>query len=106
MSTQNGDAEKSYETKGDTTEISFSFVFDYQYDSFPDEMSVYFTADFEEKNPHISMRWITPDGREIRVASFALEKSNQAYRVSQDERLQRRLGGEYPQIGLLRAVHS
>ena len=29
MSTQNGDAEKTYTTKGDSTEIAFSFIFVY-----------------------------------------------------------------------------
>ncbi len=100
MSTLDGDIEKQYHTEGDTTEINFSFVFDYQYDGFPDEISVFFTSQFNEKQPHVSMRWITPDGREIRLASFSLEKSQQSYRASQDERLKRRLGGVIPQIGL------
>jgi peptide/nickel transport system permease protein len=100
MSTQNGDAEKTYTTEGDSTEIAFSFVFEYEYDSFPDELSVIFTTQFEEKQPHISMHWDTPDGREIRLASFSLDKSLQTYRVSQDEKLERRLGRVVPQIGL------
>ena len=100
MSSKDDDVEKSYHTEGETTEITFSFVFDYLYDDFPDELSVYFTTQFDEKQPHVSMRWITPDGREIRVASFSLEKSKQSFRASQDERLERRLGGVYPQIGL------
>jgi len=100
MSTQNGDAEKSYNKEGDTTEINFSFVFDYQYDSFPDELSIYFETQFDEKQPHISMHWLTPDDREIRMGSISLEKSKQAYRVSQDEKLERRLGRVAPQIGL------
>ncbi len=106
MSTADDDIEKQYHTKGETTEITFSFVFDYQYDDFPDELSVFFTTQFDEKQPHISMQWLTPDGREIRVASFSLEKSSQSYRVSQDERLQRRLGGVYPQIGLFADPNS
>jgi peptide/nickel transport system permease protein len=100
MSTQNGDAEKTYTTEDDTTEINFSFVFDYEYDSFPDELTIYFTAQFDEKQPHISMNWFTPDGREVRVASFSLGQAEQTYRVSQDEKLQRRLGRVAPQIGL------
>lgn len=106
MNSKDDDVEKQYHTEGETTEITFSFIFDYPYDDFPDELSIYFTTQFEEKQPHISMHWLTPDGREIRLASMSLEKSNQSYRASQDERLQRRLGGVYPQIGLFADPNS
>ena len=100
ISSQDEDVEKTYVKNGDTTEIAYTYTFDYYYDSFPDELSLFFTAQFDEKLPHVSLNWVTPDGREIRVSSLSLEKSKQTYRVSQDERLQRRLKGLYPQIGL------
>ncbi len=101
MNTADGDVPTEVIASGEeSTELLYSFAFDYPYNSFPNELSVYFTAEFVEKYPHVSMNWLTPDGREIRVASLSLDKRSQNYRVSQDERLQRRLGGEYPQIGL------
>jgi peptide/nickel transport system permease protein len=80
--------------------IAFSLAFDYPYDDFPQEISVFFEAQFEEKAPHVDMVWLTPDGREIRLSSVSLEGSP-VYRASQDKVLQRRLGGQVPHVGLL-----
>jgi len=74
------------------------FTIDYPYDGFPQELVLYFTSTFEEKQPHIGMTWITPDGREINLGSFAIGAS-ESYYVSQDARLQRKLG-MLPQQGL------
>ena len=84
---------------GDMTNIAFAFTFEFPYDDFPREMSVFFTAKYSEKPPHVSMTWLTPDGREIRVADKAVGAS-ETYRVSQDSTLQRRLGGALPHDGL------
>jgi len=100
INSQDDDVEKTYVKNGDTTEITYTYTFDYNYDGFPDELSVYFTSQFDEKLPHVSLNWVTPDGREIRISSLSLDKSSQTYRVSQDDRLQRKLKGQYPQIGL------
>ncbi len=98
---------KTYEKAGEeSTDIMFSFKFDYQADEFPDEISLIFKSDFEEKFSHISLTWVTPDGREIRFSSLSLEKSHQTYRVSQDERLQRKLKGEAPQVALFADPNS
>jgi peptide/nickel transport system permease protein len=81
------------------TDISFDFTFDYPYDAFPREMTVFFDATYEAKAPYISLVWFTPDGREIRIADFSATGSG-TYRMSQDEKLQRRLDGKLPHIGL------
>jgi len=77
----------------DMTDIDFAFTFDYPYHGFPREISIFFDAQFEEKQPHVSMTWLTPDGREIRVGSMSLDTST-TYRVSQDNTLARRLRGD------------
>jgi peptide/nickel transport system permease protein len=100
INSQDEDVEKTYVKNGDTTEITYTYTFDYNFDGFPDELSLYFTSQFNEKLPHVSLNWVTPDGREIRISSLSLDKSSQTYRVSQDDRLQRKLKGQYPQIGL------
>lgn len=82
------------------TDITFSFTFDYSYDGFPREISIFFDAQYEEKFPHVSLTWLTPDGREIRLGSLSLEKKSQSYRASQDAKLQRRLNGQLPHQGL------
>lgn len=79
--------------------IDIEFTFDYPYDDFPQELSVYFASKYEEKQPYASLTWITPDGREIRVGDFAVAKTY-VYRVSQDSKLERRLGGLVPEKGL------
>ncbi|MGC9356541.1 MAG: ABC transporter permease [Anaerolineae bacterium] len=81
------------------TDIQFNFTFDYPYTTFPEEISLFFDTQYAEKPPHASMTWITPDGREIRLASITVE-SSLTYRASQDSKLQRRLSrtfeGEIP----------
>ncbi|MCJ7701652.1 MAG: ABC transporter permease subunit, partial [Anaerolineales bacterium] len=100
LSTQDGQVAKSYESLGeDITEIEISFSFDYPYGDFPDELSIFFESQYEEKLPHISLTWLTPDNREIQMDSFSLEHFN-LYRIVQNERLVRKLGGNKPNIGL------
>ncbi len=51
------------------------FTIDYPYDGFPQEIVLYFTSTYIEKQPHIGMTWITPDGREISLGSFSIGTS-------------------------------
>jgi len=83
----------------DTSKTFISFTFDFEYDDFPQEISLFFKNSFEEKKPFASILWLTPDGREIRVADLGVERE-QTYRLSQDDKLKRRLGGQPPMIGL------
>jgi len=100
MSSQDGSASKSTTVVSeDRTEITISFPFDYPYDGFPQELSVFFTAQYNEKQPYVSLSWLTPDGREIRVGDTSIHPSD-TYRISQDAKLKRRLNGELPERGL------
>ena len=72
------------------SEIIFSIPFDYQYDSFPQELMIYFSSTFTAKQPYADVTWVTPDGREIHLNNFALI-NRQTYRLSQDDRLTRLL---------------
>lgn len=100
MSSQDGSAAKSSEVISEgMIEKSMSFSFDYPYQGFPREITVFFEAQYNEKLPMVSLTWLTPDGREIRVADFSIRESDE-YRVSQDEKLTRRLDGQPPQEGL------
>ena len=80
-------------------EVVFSFGFDYGFDGFPQELTVFFAAQYERSRPNVSLTWITPDGREIAVGNATLATS-EAFRIAQDTRLTRRLGGVSPEIGL------
>ncbi len=80
-------------------DVVMTFDFDYNYDAFPQELNVFMNATFVEKGPFVSMFWITPDGREIRLGEVTAKRS-ETYRFAQDERLLRRLKGVEPQIAL------
>lgn len=77
------------------TEVTISFVFDYPYGGLPQDLGVYYTSKYKKKIPFVSQTWLTPDGREIELESFAVP-SAYTYLTSADTRLRRRhaLGGE------------
>jgi peptide/nickel transport system permease protein len=94
VSSEDESVEKTREVvTEDMTDIDFSFMFDYPYHGFPREISIFFDTQYDEKQPHVSMTWLTPDGREIRIGSMSLDTST-TYRVSQDSKLERRLRGD------------
>jgi len=100
LSSSEGSAEKIITDKGDgISETLLTYTFDYSFDAFPKELAVYFTSTFTAKEPYVSILWITPDGREIRIADTAIGSTDTLY-FSQDAKLQRRLGGEDPAEGL------
>jgi peptide/nickel transport system permease protein len=76
----------------DTSKIFITYTFDYSYDDFPQEMSLYFVSGFDAKQPFVSVLWVTPDGREIRVTDKGVDRE-ETFRMAQDDKLKRRLGG-------------
>jgi len=80
-------------------QIEMTFSFDYVYDDFPQELTLFFSSKFTEKRPYASISWVMPDGESVRVADFGAEDA-QAYYFSQDTKLQRRLKGVLPSIGM------
>jgi len=79
--------------------IEITYPFEYSYDTFPQELTIFFKSRYETKQPYVSATMITPDGRELRIADFAVSTS-QTYIFSQDHRLERRLGGVSPRKGI------
>jgi len=73
-----------------TSTVSVSYAFDFSSDFYPQEMLIYFTSKYQEKQPFISAEWQTPDGRTIRIANLAISKK-QTYRFAQDDKLKTRL---------------
>lgn len=92
MNSADGTANKVVETdaQGESI-ITLTYTIDYAYDTFPQEMILYFKSTFADKEPFVSTTWITPDGREIDMGSFAIGAA-ETYRFSQDTRLERKLG--------------
>jgi peptide/nickel transport system permease protein len=80
-------------------QINISFTFDFQYDAFPQDITIYFSPKYEEAQPFVSVTLYTPDGRDLRVYN-GLVQAGQVFYVSQDQKLQRRYG-DFPQNSLL-----
>lgn len=100
------DVERIVEENSDgTTDVTLIYTFDFQYDDFFPEGVVYFDTTYEEKQPFAAIRWITPDGEELRVADIGVDRSF-SYRFAQDDKLTRRLGGEIGEIGLFMVPDS
>jgi peptide/nickel transport system permease protein len=83
----------------DTGSVAISYAFDFQYDEPPQELFLYFTTTFGEKQPFVSVAWITPDGRKIRIDDFGVGLKK-TFPFSQDQRLQQRLSGQAPMEAL------
>ncbi|NOH00846.1 MAG: ABC transporter permease [Chloroflexi bacterium] len=76
-----------------TSTILITYSFDYAYDKFPQELILYFKSSFQDKLPFVSVAWITPSGERIRIADLAVDRT-QTFRISQDQKLQKRLKTE------------
>jgi len=76
-----------------TSTMEVSYTFDFSYDYYPQDLILYLTSKYTEKQPFISAEWLTPDGRKIRIVNMALNKK-QTYRFSQDAKLQTKLKTE------------
>src|SRR5512134_1270557 len=78
--------------EGTATTVA-SYTFDFSHDYYPQDMIIYFTSSYKEKQPFISTEWLTPDGRKIRIANMAISP-RLTYRFSQDDKLKTRLKTE------------
>lgn len=67
-----------------------NYTFDFNYDTLPQDMILYFKSSYAEKQPFVSIEWHTPDGRTIRIANLSVTQ-NFTYRFAQDEKLKLRL---------------
>lgn len=91
-----GQGEKTEEFSNGTNKIRISFPFEYSSKYFPQEMSIYFKGTYTDKQPFVSVKLITPDGRKLNIDSFAVGQT-QTYRFSQDQKLQRKFFGVSPE---------
>jgi peptide/nickel transport system permease protein len=92
--TSDGTMDKTVEVGAqDTATYTMSYSFDFESDYYPQEMILYITSVFNEKQPFVSLEWVTPDGRTIRIANLAISQKH-TYRFSQDEKLKIKLKSE------------
>jgi peptide/nickel transport system permease protein len=86
-------------TEGGTLIKTTTFSFDYQYEGFPTELTMYFTSEYQEKQPFVSIKWITPDDTELKISNFAIGKTH-TFPINQETKLKKKLGNVAPSIGL------
>ena len=79
--------------------VQVSLEFEYPYNDFPSELTLFFDARFREKPPHVTLFWLTPDGRQLPLGEHSVGVSER-YSVSLDRRLARQLDGQSPEVGL------
>lgn len=99
LTTKDGEFKTVTQDSAGNNFIQISFPLDYEFDTFPADLSIFFSAVYTDKTPHVSIKWLTPDGREVRVGDFGI-KTSQTYRLAQDTKLTRRLGGLTAEKGL------
>ncbi len=94
VSTVDGGIEKSTSPgSDDITTYTMTHTFDFAYDVYPQEMLLYVDSAYAKKQPFLSIEWITPDGRTMRISNFAVGEKF-TYRFSQDEKLALKLRAE------------
>jgi peptide/nickel transport system permease protein len=85
--------------KQGTSTVEIDYTFSYEYDEPPQELFLYFTDTYKEKQPFVSIAWLTPDGRKIRIDDLGVDRK-QTFPFSQDQRFGQKLKGEAPMDAL------
>jgi peptide/nickel transport system permease protein len=92
--TSDGTMEKVVEPGAEGTATYWmNHAFSFEYDEYPQDMILYVRSTFDEKQPFISLEWLTPDDRTLRIANLAVGQDF-TYRFSQDEKLKLKLKSE------------
>ena len=73
--------------------ITMNHLFEFSYDVYPQEMILYVTSKYMEKQPFLSVELLTPDDREVRITNLSIPEKL-TYRFSQDAKLMTRLKTE------------
>jgi peptide/nickel transport system permease protein len=79
--------------------ITYTIPIKFDYSTYPDDISLYFTSNFQEKKPFVGISWISPDGKETRLTSFEIN-NKYTYRLNQDDKITRKLNGMVASTGL------
>ena len=99
LDSRNRDFKRIDQISDSVKSVQISLEFDYPYDDFPSELTLFFDAGFSEKAPHVTLFWLTPDGRQLSLGERSVGPSER-YSVSLDRQLARRLDGQPPEVGL------
>lgn len=65
------------------THSSITFKVDYPYGGYPQDLVLYFTANYSQKRPFVTLKWLTPDGRELTLDNLS-PQTGLPYNFSRD----------------------
>ena len=92
-------------TKDGLQDKTYIYTFDYNETDYLQEFGLYINTNYKEKSPFLEAVMITPDGREVNVANGGISPIHRFF-FSQDKKLERRVGGVNPIIGLFSTPES
>lgn len=90
---------QSQEIGTDMRTADFVLPFEDNSEGFPTEISLFLTAQFKQKKPQATIKWKTPDGREIALGDLTVGV-RERYTISIDQKLIRKLNDVNPEIAL------
>lgn len=99
VDSRNNPASKVVNRYEEDVEINITLEFDFPYDEFPSEITLFMNKKVPESDMYAAFYWETPDGRRISLRRSSI-RSKDSYEISLDTALKRRLGGKDAQIGL------
>ena len=79
--------------------ITITMPINFNYDGFPNDISLYFISKYDQNPPFVGMTWIAPDGTETHFGGFSISQKF-TYRLSQDQKLTRTLSNMVASKGL------
>jgi len=96
LDSRNGTATKTIQPfeSGGTGSITITYVIDYPFAEYPQDLTLYFTSQYIQKRPFVTVTWITPDGREINFGNFS-PVTGVPYRLADNSSLRKIVAG-YP----------
>lgn len=90
---------QSQEVSADMRTADFTMPFEYTSDGFPNEITLFLTAQFRQKKPQATIKWKTPDGREIALGDMTVG-TRESFAISIDQKLTRKFNDVSPEVAL------
>ncbi|MBI4790024.1 MAG: ABC transporter permease [Chloroflexi bacterium] len=90
---------QSQEVSADMRTADFILPFEYTSDGFPNEINLFLSAQFKQKKPQATIKWKTPDGREVPLGDMTVGL-RERFAISIDQKLIRKFNDVNPEIFL------
>lgn len=90
---------QSQEIGTDMRTADFTLPFEYNSDGFPNELTLFLTAEFKQKKPQATIKWKMPDNRVIPLGDLTIG-ARERYTISIDQKLVRKFNDVNPEVFL------